>query len=680
MPYIGPGDVHPGSIFLPSHAMTPSPSPSRSSHHGSHHGSHISHHHHHHRHEHTADSHHPDPDSDADLESSKEIFDIFPSLNPQTDIRRINLENCLLTFPLDHGTPGQISTIELGKLGEGVRSMVRLTREKLFWLSPRVGRREEGLSANLDTQVLILQLDSSSGSSKVNGHGGKVAVILPLTEPEYMGTLRGSPSIGGGIVARFERDVLHEGPGEDSEPLYAKLIISFSPSPHSAIQNAIDSARLAAGTETNSSVLDSERSIFSDGLTYCTWNSLQPPVGCTTTQLFKTLNHFNSLSIYPSTLLIDDGWQDVHDLTLRSFDSRPEFLDGMKDLGEVVKRAKEGGVLNVGVWHTIGGYWQGVDPLKFKDEYQLIKVATDGYPGPAEPEGFSYYLPHPSDVGRFFSDYYARLAAHGITFTKCDNVASFDSLRTAHTVSFSSSPSSSSNLVETLGEELSIPSIRVAYKEAILSAATRHFGNADRGRVIWCMEMSPRVLMGREVGLKDGSSRYVCRNSDDYYPNEPDSHRYHIFTNAVNTLFTSHLNIIPDLDMFQSHPYIPPNQTTPSPTSDANQASYHAAFRAFGTGPITITDVAGHTNSSIVNKLIGKALGSERSVALQAGSSSWINGDIFDGGLLEGGSGKALRIFSRASSPGLYGGLVGYWNIRSGNGIVSIFFSSRSRC
>lgn len=106
----------------------------------------------------------------------------------------------------------------------------------------------------------------------------------------------------------------------------------------------------------------------------CTWNSLQPPVGCTTTQLFKTLDHFNALSIYPSTLLIDDGWQDVHDLKLRSFDSRHEFLDGMKDLGEVVRRAKEGGVLNVGVWHTIGGYWQGVDPLRFKDEYKLIKV------------------------------------------------------------------------------------------------------------------------------------------------------------------------------------------------------------------------------------------------------------------------------------------------------------------
>lgn len=263
MPYIGPGDVHPGSIFLPSHGMTPSPTPSRSSHH-----SHISHHHHQH-HEHTTDAHHLDTDSDADLESSKEIFDIFPSLNPQTDIRRINLENYLLTFSLDHGEPGQVSSIELGNLGEGVRSVVRLTREKLFWLSPRVGTRGEGLSADLDTQILILQLDSSASSSNVHGNGTKVAVILPLTEPEYMGTLRGSPSsnVEGGIVARFERDVLHEGPGEDSEPLYAKLIISFSPSPHLAIRNAIDSARLAAGTETNSSVLDSERSIFSDGLT-----------------------------------------------------------------------------------------------------------------------------------------------------------------------------------------------------------------------------------------------------------------------------------------------------------------------------------------------------------------------------------------------------------------------------
>lgn len=140
MPYIGPGDVHPGSIFLPSHAMTPSPTPSRSSHH-----SHISHHHHHRQHASLVPNYPNDSDPDADVESSQEIFKIFPSLSPQTDIRRINLENYLLTFPLDHGTPGQVSLIELGKLGEGVRSVVRLTREKLFWLSPRVGRREEGV-------------------------------------------------------------------------------------------------------------------------------------------------------------------------------------------------------------------------------------------------------------------------------------------------------------------------------------------------------------------------------------------------------------------------------------------------------------------------------------------------------------------------------------------------------
>lgn len=165
----------------------------------------------------------------------------------------------------------------------------------------------------------------------------------------------------------------------------------------------------------------------------------------------------------------------------------------------------------------------------------------DGYPGPAEPEGFSCkcprqsairplafvadwycnftdYIPHPSDVGRFFSDYYARLAASGISFTKCDNMASIDAIHSARTVTFSPCPSSSSNphdLTETLGEEIDVPRIRVAYKEAVKAAATRHFGGADRGRVIWCMEMSPRVLLGREIGLKDGSGRYVCRNSDD---------------------------------------------------------------------------------------------------------------------------------------------------------------------
>lgn len=109
---------------------------------------------------------------------------------------------------------------------------------------------------------------------------------------------------------------------------------------------------------------------------------------------------------------------------------------------------------------------------------------------------------------------------------------------------------------ESLGPALPIPSLRIAYKGAIKAAAEKHFGSNEGGRVIWCMGMTPRNILGEQIGGGSGG-RSVLRNSDDYYPNEPDSHRYHIFTNVVNAMFTSQLNLVPDLDMVRSESTLP---------------------------------------------------------------------------------------------------------------------------
>lgn len=155
------------------------------------------------------------------------------------------------------------------------------------------------------------------------------------------------------------------------------------------------------------------------------------------------------------------------------------------------------------------------------------------------------YIPHPSDVGKFFDDYYRELASHGIRFTKCDNMASLDNLVSAYEVT-----SITSN-TEVLGAAVSVQSIPPAYKNAVLAAAEEHFGHKTGGRVIFCMEMTPRVLLGDEIGWpgSHASERHVLRNSCDYFPDQPESHRYHIFTNLVNVMFTSQLNIVPDFDM-----------------------------------------------------------------------------------------------------------------------------------
>jgi len=574
-----------------------------------------------------------------------------------------------LSFPLTPTLPRHVHSCELGPLGSSIRAALRLTREKVYWLKPSIDR---SLPSHVDTQVLLAKFPTSKPGLE------RVACILPLTNTEHMGTLRGRDD---NIVARFESDLI----SETSATKDGKIVIAIAPQIKEVMGRAVDAARRILGISPSSEV-NPEQHIFSDALTYCTWNSLHPPTPATQTSVMKTLKHFASLSppVRPTTLLLDDAWQHKDGPTFRllSFEALPFFLDGMKDLGEVVRVAKENfGVQRVGVWHTIQGYWCGVEPSAFGRKYKLLKVVKDGYPGPFEPEGFAYYILHPSSVAQFFMDYYRSVASHGIEFTKCDNLASLDNLQTANEVEFTFNENGS--WTETIGAAVNVASLRPLFKQAVQAAAKSAFGGEgtgdEEGRVIWCMEMSPRVLMGNEIGLRPGPARCIARNSDDYYPNEPDSHRYHIFTNAVNALFTSHLNIIPDLDMFQSHSFIPPSTEQPEANAapvhrnDAAQASYHAALRAFGAGPVTITDVPGASDPAVLSRLLGLPLlssSSDRSVALQADHSPWVGSDVFDSDIISSGVGKALRLFSKSGKAGTGSGLIGYWNVRSGDGKV----------
>ncbi|KAG8912432.1 hypothetical protein FRC01_005102, partial [Tulasnella sp. 417] len=445
------------------------------------------------------------------------IESIFPALGSVTGLKVNELpaptEKCYdVAFPLSKGKVGSVEEWDLGALGPDVDVVIRITRQKVYWLFPSFNLP---FPTNVDTQIILLKLKN-----------GRIAALLPLTTNDYMGGFRGSSN-----------------------------------------------------------------------------ESIVPPIGATSTNALATLETFAKNGIRPYSFLIDDAWQDTKDFRLQSFGCMPSFLDGMNDLGELVKKAKEDfGVKQVGVWHTIQGYWCGVEPSKFMDKYKLVKVVKDGYPGPFEAEGYEYYIPHPDDVGRFFDDYYSIIASYGVSYTKVDNMASLDNLVSAKEV-LAIEPT------ESLGPALPIPSLRIAYKGAIKAAAEKHFGSSEGGRVIWCMGMTPRMILGAQVG-GGSAGRSVLRNSDDYYPNEPDSHRYHIFINVVNAMFTSQLNLVPDLDMFQSHPYIRPqgegNEThTPLQSDIYPQAAFHAALRSLGAGPVTITDVPGKTDSSILNKLVG---------------------------------------------------------------------------
>lgn len=105
------------------------------------------------------------------------------------------------------------------------------------------------------------------------------------------------------------------------------------------------------------------------------------------------------------------------------------------------------------------------------------------------------------------------------------------------------------------------------------------------------MSQIPQILFHTQLPLD--KPRMMVRNSDDFFPNVPTSHPWHIFVNAHNSLLTSHLNILPDWDMFQtSHPY----------------SSFHAAGRCVSGGPIYFTDEPGEHNLDLISAMTARTI------------------------------------------------------------------------
>jgi len=176
---------------------------------------------------------------------------------------------------------------------------------------------------------------------------------------------------------------------------------------------------------------------FWNGIGICTWEGLgaggETPlserIACSPAATRPTKDILLSLvPSYPtSTFLIDDGWQDVADHRgqsrhLHSFGPWDGFG---ASLSEVVIALKDKGVGEVGVWMTLQGYWNGIDPnsaLKDKYECKPHRIAERHQPrgdvtkmkaGPS-----IAWLPSPEKAEGFWRDWLTELKEAGISFVK----------------------------------------------------------------------------------------------------------------------------------------------------------------------------------------------------------------------------------------------------------------------
>lgn len=203
------------------------------------------------------------------------------------------------------------------------------------------------------------------------------------------------------------------------------------------------------------------------------------------------------------------------------------------------------------------GYWDGIhDNGQIAKDYKTEVIKTNG--------GNDLRIVQAGEAARLYDNFYKFLAESGVTGVKTDVQSAMDG-------------------IDDLGKRSEVTK---AYLAAFKASSQKYF---DR-KAIYCMAMQPQVLQSL---LPAGDNPTIFRNSDDFFPDIPNSHVKHINNNAVNALYTTHLNGLPDWDMFQTtlHTY----------------GDLHAVARAMSGGPIYVTDSPGQHNLEMFKKMTATA-------------------------------------------------------------------------
>ena len=305
-----------------------------------------------------------------------------------------------------------------------------------------------------------------------------------------------------------------------------------------------------------------------DSLAYCTWNSLGQDLN--QDKIVEALQHFQDNDIHIANMIIDDNWQSItgtqgvdnqFQRAMTSFEATPHaFPNGLKSgIEDIRKRFPH--IRDIAVWHALFGYWGCISHHQgdIKDNYKLRKIRLAG----ATPATGEKYTIDSKDVHRWYSDFYTFLSDSGITAVKTD-------------VQF---------YLDLLEDTQDRRDLTISYQSAWTQAHLKHLS----GKAISCMSQIPQILY--HSFLPTNTPRILLRNSDDFFPDVPTSHPWHVFANAHTSLFVQHLNVLPDWDMFQtSHAY----------------SGFHAAARCVSGGPIYITDYPGQSDIGLIHQMTAK--------------------------------------------------------------------------
>ncbi|WP_309120470.1 Sip1-related alpha-galactosidase [Paenibacillus sp.] len=408
----------------------------------------------------------------------------------------------------------------------GLASLLANYQHKDWWTRPHV---DPNLSA-LPPRTLSLLWRTSDGA---------YAHLLPTTGDAFRTDLRGLAA--GGFEARVSAFQ-----GGFATVSTAAFVVSRGADPYALVEGNV-ALGLAAADALAKPRAEKSYPEPLDYLGWCSWDAFYQKVDAE--GLLAKTGELAEAGLPVRWVMIDDGWSEISpDKRLRSYDAvREKFPDG---LAPVVREMKERfGVRWVGVWHTIAGYWGGIDPegeLFERNRAHLFE--TNG----------GVWVPAPDAAAAFgfWNDWHGYLKKQGIDFVKVD---------------------SQSAVLNFFRDMKPIGEAAKAAHTALEASVGLHFG----GTIINCMGMASENVWHRPMSA-------VSRNSDDFVPEEATGFREHALQNAYNSYFHGPF-YWGDWDMFWS---------------TNHDDVQNMALRAVSGGPVYISDKLGITNPDHIWPLV----------------------------------------------------------------------------
>lgn len=463
-----------------------------------------------------------------------------------------------LTSPIEAARQQQSAfrCIKLGLPKSIIRwfALVRICRP---WLAPRQGNGQFSLSEDAILASFIR-------------YDGLHLVLLAISLDDVLSVFKSDER--GNIIVFSRNDSPTQGK--------IRVVIAVAKTFEAANAAAFQHARTILGTADNA-LREEQRELMArslanvdplkleewhDSFTYCTWNGLG--LNLDEERMLEALKTLEKNDLKITNLIIDDNWQSLdsygqsaHDRRWTDFEAnKAGFPKGLKN---TVKKLRDGNphIQYVAVWHGIFGYWGGTSPsgdIAKRYKTRQVKMQENGFESVN-----SMTVVDAEDAYQIYEDFYKFLTDAGINSVKADTQF----------------------FVEHLDNAEDRRRFITTYQNAWTLAAVNHFGL----KVISSMSLPPQFIFYSH--LPPNKPCYAVRNSDDFFPNEPSSHTWHIFCNAHVSVLTQHLNMLPDWDMFQTNHV---------------WSGFHAAARCLSGGPIYFTDEPGKHDLSLIDQMTAK--------------------------------------------------------------------------